>query len=150
MGIDEVIPCELAPSVEMIAAGITVSVAPSKGDTSPIASRNSNSPTASKDQNSPNQATHEDSLDHSTNSEQSVSSTKSTSEPAMDFETHSPEFQQTFAGLKTCLDLTVGAFSFFVNNLGTQDLTEPRLQWTSNHTRRSSRKPLLDLKHVWI
>ena len=44
----------------------------------------------------------------------------------MDFEPQSPEFQETFAGLETGLDLTICSFSFFVNNLGTQDLTEPR------------------------
>ena len=125
MGIDEGTPSQLAPSVGTIAAGSTVSAAPSKGDNSPVASANGNSSTTSKYQNSPNQATHEVSPDHSTNGEQSASSTKSASKPGMDFEPHSPEFQETFSGLKTGLDLTVGLFSFFVNNLGTQDLTEP-------------------------
>ena len=126
MGIDEITPSQLAPTMGTIAAGSTVSAASSKGNNSPATSANGNSPTKSQDQNSPNQAAPKGSSTHSTNDVQTVSAAKSTSEPAMDFEPHSPEFQETFAGLETGLDLTVGSFSFFVNNLGTQDLTEPR------------------------
>ena len=119
MGIHEITPSQLVLSVETIAAGSTVSAASSKGNNSPTASANGNSPTRFQDRNSPNQATHEGSPNHSTNGEHTASATKSTSEPAMDFEPHSPEFQETFAGLETGLDLTVGSFSFFINNLGT-------------------------------
>ena len=44
----------------------------------------------------------------------------------MNFDPHSPELQEAFSGLESGLDLTVGAFNFFVNNLGTQGLTDPR------------------------
>ena len=44
----------------------------------------------------------------------------------MDFEPHSPGFQEAFSDLESGLGLTVGSFNFFVNKLGVQDLTDPR------------------------
>ena len=126
MGIDEGTPSQLAPFVGKIAAGRMVSAASSKGNNSPTTSANGNSPTKSQDQNSPNQAKPKSSSNHSTNDVHIASPVKSTSEPVVDFVPHPPAFQETFDGLELGLDLTVGSFSFFVNNLGTQDLTEPR------------------------
>ena len=112
MGIDEGIPSQLAPSVGTVAAGSTVSAASSEGNKSPTISANGNSPTKLQNQNSPNQAVSEGSSNHSTKEVPIASPAKSTSEPAIDLELHSPEFQETFAGRETGLDLTVGSFSF--------------------------------------
>ena len=49
----------------------------------------------------------------------------------MDFEPHSPGFQEAFSDLESGLGLTVGSFNFFVNKLGVQDLTDPRQLATS-------------------
>ena len=53
------------------------------------------------------------------------------SDPLMDFEPHSPGFQEAFSDLESGLGLTVGSFNFFVNKLGVQDLTDPRQLATS-------------------
>ena len=66
MGIDEGIPCQLAPSVGTIAAGNTVSAASSEGNNSPVASTNGNSPTKLQNQKSSSQAALEGSPDHMT------------------------------------------------------------------------------------
>ena len=60
-----------------------------------------------------------------------ASPAKSASEPTADFTPHPPAFQETVAGLESGLDLAVGSFNFFVNNLGTQDLTEPKTHTTA-------------------
>ena len=125
MGFDELTPRQLALFVGKNSAGLTVSLVPPKGDDSPIASTNVNSPTTSTNHNSPTQVTHGNLPTHSTNGGLPTSLAKSTSDPAMDFEPHSPELLETFAGLKSGFDLTVGSFNFFVNKLGMQDLTDP-------------------------
>ena len=131
MGFDELTPRQLAPSVGKNSAGLTVSSVPSENGDSPIGSTNGNSPAASTNQNSPTRAAHGNSPTHSTNGSTSASPTKSTSDPLMDFEPHSPEFQETFSDLESGLGLTVGSFNFFVNKLGVQDLTDPRQLATS-------------------
>ena len=60
-----------------------------------------------------------------------ASPAKSTPESTADFTPHPPEFQDTFAGLESGLDLAVGSFNFFVNNLGTQDLTGSKTEITT-------------------
>ena len=126
MGLDESTPRQVAPSVGKNSAGLAVSPVPSENGNSPIASANGNSPTTSTNHNSPTRATHDDSPTHSKSGSPPVSPAKSASAPLMHFDPHSPELQGTFSDLESGLDLTVGAFSFFVNNLGTQDLTDPR------------------------
>ena len=126
MGIDEGTPSQLAPSVGTIAVGSTVSAASSEGNNSPITSANGNSPTELQNQKSPNKAAPEGSSDHMTKEMSTASPTKSTSESTADFTPHPPAFQETFTGLESGLDLAIGSFNFFVNNLGTQDLTEPK------------------------
>ena len=123
MGIDEGIPSQLALSVGTIAAGSTVSAASSEGNNWPMTSTNGNSPTEFKNQKSPSQAALEGSSDHMTKEVSTASPAKSTSESTADFTPHPPAFQETFAGLESGLDLAVGSFNFFVNNLGTQELT---------------------------
>ena len=117
MGIDEGIPCQLAPSVGTIAVGSTVSAASSEGNNSPITSANGNSPTELQNQKSPNQAAPEESSDHMTKEVSTASPAKSTSKSTADFTPHPPAFQETFTGLESGLDLAVGSFNFFVNNL---------------------------------
>ena len=112
MGIDEGIPCQLAPSVGTIATGSTVSAASSEGNNSPITSTNGNSPAELKNQKSPSQAALEGSSDHTTKEMSTASPTKSTSEASADFTPHPPAFQETFAGLESGLDLAVGSFNF--------------------------------------
>ena len=131
MGIDMGTPSQLAPSVGTIAAGSTVSAASSKGNDSPIAPANNESPAKILDQRSPSQTAPEGSPDHTTKEVTTTSPTKDTPEATADFIPHPPEFQDTFAGLETGLDLVVGSFNFHVNNLGMQDLTGPKAQITA-------------------
>ena len=131
MGFDELTPRQLAPSVGKNSAGLTVFSVPSENGNSPIASTYGNSPAASTNQNSPIRAAHGNSPTHSTNGSTPASPAKSTSDPLTNFEPHSPEARETFASLESGLDLTVGSFNFFVNKLGTQDLTDPRQLATS-------------------
>ena len=119
MGIDMGTPSQLVPSVGTIAAGNTVSAASSKGNDSPVSPTNGESPAKIQNQESPSQAASEGSPDHMTEEASTASPTKDTPESTADFIPHPPEFQDTFAGLETGLDLAVGSFNFFVNNLGT-------------------------------
>ena len=112
MGFDELTPCQLASSVGKNSVGLMVSSVPSEGVDSLIAPTNGNSLTASTNHNSTTQVTTGNSPTHSTSGGLPTSSTKSTSILAMDFEPHSPEFQETFAGLESGLDLTVRSFKF--------------------------------------
>ena len=128
MGIDMGTPSQLAPSVGTIAARNTVSAVSSKGNNSPVSSASGNSPTKLQSQKSPSQAVPEGSPDHMAKEASTASPAKSASESTADFMPHPPEFQDTFAGLETGLDLAVGSFNFFVNNLGTQDLTGSKAQ----------------------
>ena len=128
MGIDMGTPSQLAPSVGTIVAGSTVPAASSKGNNSPVSSASGDSPTELQSQKSPSQAVPEGSLDHTTKEASAATPAKSTSESAADFIPHPPEFQETFVGLESGMDLAVGSFNFFVNNLGTQDLTGAKTQ----------------------
>ena len=128
MGFDKLTPRQLAQSVGKDSAELAVSSVPSENGDSPIGSTNGNSPAASTNQNSPTQAAHGNSPAHSTNGNTSGSPAKSASDPLMDFGPHSPGFQEAFSDLESGLCLTVGSFNFFVNKLGVQDLTDPRLK----------------------
>ena len=114
MGIDVGTPSQLAPSVGTIAAGSTVSTASSKGNDSLISPANNESLAKIQDQKSPSQAASEGSPDHMTKEASTASPIKDTPESTADFIPHPPEFQDTFAGLETGLDLAVGSFNFFV------------------------------------
>ena len=131
MGIDMGIPSQLAPSVGTIAAGNTVSAASSKGNDSLVSPANSESAAKIQNQKLPTHTAPEESLDHMTKEATTVSTTKDTPESTTDFIPHPPEFQDTFAGLETGLDLVVGSFNFHVNNLGMQDLTGPKAKITA-------------------
>jgi len=126
MGLDESTPRQVAPSVGKNSAGLEVSAASSENGHSPIAPANGNSPASSTNHNSPTQAAHGNSPIAPANGNSPASSAKSTSAPPMNFNPHSPDLQEAFSGLESGLDLTVGALSFFVNNVGTQDLTDPQ------------------------
>ena len=135
MGVDEFTPRQVAPSVGKNSAGLAVSPVPSEDNDSPItstnghspnASTNDNSPATSANQISPTQATHDKSSTRSKGGSLPASPAKNASAPLMLLDPHSPELQETFLGLESGLDLTAGAFNFFVNNLGMQDLTDPR------------------------
>ena len=135
MGLDESTPRQVAPSVGKHSAGLEVSPVPSANGNSPISSANGsspitsahgNSPAISANSNSPIQATHGDSPIQSKSGGLPVSPAKSASAPQMNFSPHSPDLQEAFSGLESGLGLQVGAFSFFVNNVGTQDLSDPQ------------------------
>ena len=126
MGLDESTPRQVAPSVGKNSAGLEVSSVPSANGNSPISSANGNSPAMSANSNSPIQAAHGDSPIHSKSGSLPASPAKSASALPMNFNPHSPELQEAFSGLESGLSLTVGAFNFFVNNLGTQDSTDPQ------------------------
>ena len=84
-----------------------------------MTSANGNSPIELQNQNSSNQAGSEGSDNHVAKEVSIASPIKSASEPTADFTPHPLAFQETFAGLESGLDLAVGSFNFFVNNLGT-------------------------------
>ena len=129
MGIDEGTPSQLAPSVGTIAAGSTVSAASSEGNNSPIYIRKRQ--LADKDP--------EPEIAEPGSTRRIIRSHDKRSIDRFTYKRAHQNLQQISyhtrqnsrklsPDSRSGLDLAVGSFNFFVNNLGMQDLTGPKTQ----------------------